>query len=1023
MTTTIILPLLLLLTIETTATVHQVSVFAKAGKYTTTYGTLDPTASAYGVFNASANATGWATLNIKANGEDLSNYFAAGLAEGVLTCNFVAAVAKNNRDIQSRKNPGLNNYTLLTISFTRRMAAAAAPSDDFWKVINEILAQFDGLVEGYNRSPCSATQPLDALDLWYMQMDGDLEDLNSKFSTSHVDVPDKSLAPPRPRPQHCSSLVKVTADRKDIFFGHATWDIYSNAAPRIFKTYTLPVKLGSVTKSHVTSFSSTGPWLSSVDDFYVVSGHANLGVMETSNTVLNTSLYAKVQPKSLLCWLRVIAANRLATSGKDWGQIFSKFHSGTYTNQWQVISLDTFKPGAAKLTDGLLTIVEEIPGLVHVGDQTAFLEKHGYWPSFNVPYYDDVRAANGNFNGSWSNAPRHKLFKMLQGNVTSIQTMQKVMRWNKYQTTPIISGGNPCAAIACRADLRSTGTHPQNDFGAIDAKLSSFQNLMGGVKKSKNQNSLIVFAEAGPTHDDQPAFCWSTSPTTPTPPHVLHPDCFNFEFQKIIPVPFDSLASTGTDANNINTKDTNINTNTNTNTTAPATMAFNLLQYNIFGRPYIVSHDGQQERCDRIPSAILALDKDVDVATFAESDDATERDKMFQQFASVGYRYKTSVVTDYNDKSLLNGGVVIGSKWPILREDQIVYRDACSGSDCLAAKGVKYARIIKTAPVTLANGTTINASKIFNVFATHMQAWYTQADLNDRAKQAQQLKAFVKSQNLDPSEPVLFAGDFNTDWVRYPGEVSQIVDILNASIPTLVGAIKFTSDPSTNVLVGRDGAADKSTFNCQQSYENSWGDVTDKTYTPLINGTNGTRVPATTVFPPTTDNKKPVLPFFSRGDNKAFCSCCPNEWLDFVLWSKEHQLPYHQVPPTLSAIQLKTKVPFRVPWSGAMQPVPEPPVVGSYMNLFDLSDHYPVLGEFTFEVENPTVAPQEKIMGCRTNSDCSFHVSFKASCYCDGAGCTWDNQHVNGWKEGASNPVNNNCHYHPEVLTCVCHKE
>lgn len=52
------------------------------------------------------------------------------------------------------------------------------------------------------------------------------------------------------------------------------------------------------------------------------------------------------------------------------------------------------------------------------------------------------------------------------------------------------------------------------------------------------------------------------------------------------------------------------------------------------------------------------------------------------------------------------------SKWPIVREAQHVYRNACHYSDCLAAKGVKYARIAKTQH---------NTTKIFNVFATHMQ--------------------------------------------------------------------------------------------------------------------------------------------------------------------------------------------------------------------------------------------------------------------------------------------------------------
>ena len=222
-------------------------------------------------------------------------------------------------------------------------------------------------------------------------------------------------------------------------------------------------------------------------------------------------------------------------------------------------------------------------------------------------------------------------------------------------------------------------------------------------------------------------------------------------------------------------------------------MEFTMLQYNIFGRPYVVSHDGQQERESRIPGAILAIPDDVlnvDVATFAESDDANERELMFRQFEIRGYKYKTSVVTDYDGKSLLNGGVVIGSKWPILREDQIVYRDACSGADCLAAKGAKYARVIKTTEVRQDDGTLKNMSKIFNVFGTHMQAWYSKADQADRAKQASQLKAFVDAQMISKTEPVLLGGDFNTDWVRYPGEVASLIKLLDASIPKLGGNVK-----------------------------------------------------------------------------------------------------------------------------------------------------------------------------------------------------------------------------------------
>ena len=80
------------------------------------------------------------------------------------------------------------------------------------------------------------------------------------------------------------------------------------------------------------------------------------------------------------------------------------------------------------------------------------------------------------------------------------------------------------------------------------------------------------------------------------------------------------------------------------------TMPFTMLQYNIFGRPYVVSHDGQLERERTIPSALLQIPDsllNVDVATFAESDDSTEREKMFQQFAVRGYVYKTSYALSF----------------------------------------------------------------------------------------------------------------------------------------------------------------------------------------------------------------------------------------------------------------------------------------------------------------------------------------------------------------------------------------
>ncbi len=88
------------------------------------------------------------------------------------------------------------------------------------------------------------------------------------------------------------------------------------------------------------------------------------------------------------------------------------------------------------------------------------------------------------------------------------------------------------------------------------------------------------------------------------------------------------------------------------------------------------------------------------------------------------------------------------SKWPIVRDAQHVFRGACHYSDCLAAKGVKYARILKT--------DDHSNSKIFNVFATHMQAWSTPQGRDDRIKQAQQMREFVDALEL-PHQEVHFS--------------------------------------------------------------------------------------------------------------------------------------------------------------------------------------------------------------------------------------------------------------------------
>lgn len=105
----------------------------------------------------------------------------------------------------------------------------------------------------------------------------------------------------------------------------------------------------------------------SQDDFYVLDSH--LVVTETSNSVLDAAVWDAVVPQSALSWQRVLVANWLSSSGADWAHWVKRYNSGTYNNQYIIVDLNKFSPGS-ELQSGLLTIVEQMPGLVVSADMT-----------------------------------------------------------------------------------------------------------------------------------------------------------------------------------------------------------------------------------------------------------------------------------------------------------------------------------------------------------------------------------------------------------------------------------------------------------------------------------------------------------------------------------------------------------------------------------------------------------------------------------------------------------------------------
>lgn len=86
-----------------------------------------------------------------------------------------------------------------------------------------------------------------------------------------------------------------------------------------------------------------------------------------------------------------MVANRLASDGRSWSRYFSHSNSATDNKQWVILNKRKLvqepwkKPGRA---EGLLWVLEQVPGLIHSSDQSHTLHKDGYWASFGLAYYE-----------------------------------------------------------------------------------------------------------------------------------------------------------------------------------------------------------------------------------------------------------------------------------------------------------------------------------------------------------------------------------------------------------------------------------------------------------------------------------------------------------------------------------------------------------------------------------------------------------------------------------------------------------
>ncbi|MED7952618.1 sphingomyelin phosphodiesterase [Streptomyces sp. BE20] len=194
----------------------------------------------------------------------------------------------------------------------------------------------------------------------------------------------------------------------------------------------------------------------------------------------------------------------------------------------------------------------------------------------------------------------------------------------------------------------------------------------------------------------------------------------------------------------------------------PTVPALKVLTYNVFlMSKNLYPNWGQDHRAKAIPAA--GFFQGQDVVVLQEAFDNAASDQLIAQ-ASAAYPYHTPVVGrstsgwdatsgSYSSSTPEDGGVTLLSKWPVLRKEQYVFKDAC-GADWWSNKGFVYA-------VLDVNGLRTH------VIGTHLQSTDTGCSAGEpaavRAAQLKTMKAFVDAKNIPAAEPVVLAGDLNID--------------------------------------------------------------------------------------------------------------------------------------------------------------------------------------------------------------------------------------------------------------------
>lgn len=204
--------------------------------------------------------------------------------------------------------------------------------------------------------------------------------------------------------------------------------------------------------------------------------------------------------------------------------------------------------------------------------------------------------------------------------------------------------------------------------------------------------------------------------------------------------------------------------------------------WNVFDLPERFFPVGSAERMRQIPSALVraAPLAQLDALVLTEAYVEADTQALLAELAAMGFAHRAALTRErWWDWARLPGVIVL-SRWPLERNDSLVFRDACAGADCAALKGAVFATLRKQE-----GGRTHRV----HVVGAHFYLGGAGHGHAARLAQARALRTFVQRQPVGSDEPVILGGDLNASW---KGDGPDVQAALGAFSAQRTGALDFT---------------------------------------------------------------------------------------------------------------------------------------------------------------------------------------------------------------------------------------